>query len=53
VEFTLKPGEILFFNNRWLLHNRTSFVDFEEPERRRHLVRLWLQAHSGDGVDSV
>ena len=42
VEFTLKPGQVLFINNRWLLHNRTAFVDHPEPDRRRHLVRLWL-----------
>jgi alpha-ketoglutarate-dependent taurine dioxygenase len=41
-EFTLRPGEMLLFNNRWLLHNRTAFEDFPEPEHRRHLVRLWL-----------
>jgi alpha-ketoglutarate-dependent taurine dioxygenase len=42
VEFDLAPGEMLFINNRWLLHNRTAFEDHAEPERRRHLVRLWL-----------
>jgi alpha-ketoglutarate-dependent taurine dioxygenase len=41
-EFALRPGEMFFLNNRWLLHNRTAFEDFDEPERRRHLVRLWL-----------
>jgi alpha-ketoglutarate-dependent taurine dioxygenase len=41
-EFALRPGETFFINNRWLLHNRTAFEDFAEPERRRHLVRLWL-----------
>jgi alpha-ketoglutarate-dependent taurine dioxygenase len=44
VEFDLKPGDMYFINNRWTLHNRTAFEDFPEPERRRHLVRLWLQA---------
>ena len=31
-------------NNRWILHNRTAFEDHPEPERRRHLVRLWLRS---------
>jgi hypothetical protein len=44
VEFDLKPGDMYFINNRWTLHNRTAFEDHPEPERRRHLVRLWLQA---------
>jgi alpha-ketoglutarate-dependent taurine dioxygenase len=42
LEFPLRPGQVLFTNNRWLLHNRTAFEDYPEPERRRHLVRLWL-----------
>ena len=42
-EFALKPGDMYFINNRWILHNRTSFEDYPEMERRRHLVRLWLQ----------
>jgi alpha-ketoglutarate-dependent taurine dioxygenase len=46
VEFALRPGEMLFINNRWLLHNRTAFEDHPEPERRRHLVRLWLRSYS-------
>lgn len=43
VEFRLHPGQMLFTNNHWILHNRTGFVDHEEPELRRHYVRLWLQ----------
>jgi alpha-ketoglutarate-dependent taurine dioxygenase len=44
VEFGLRPGDLFFINNRWILHNRTAFLDHDEPERRRHYVRLWLQA---------
>ena len=42
--FAMKPGDMLFANNRWLLHNRTAFEDHPEPDRRRHLLRLWLAA---------
>lgn len=42
-EFALKTGEILFVNNRWVLHNRTAFEDHAEPDKRRHYVRIWLQ----------
>jgi alpha-ketoglutarate-dependent taurine dioxygenase len=45
-EFELKPGDMYFINNRWILHNRTAFEDHPEPERRRHLVRLWLHVES-------
>jgi len=43
VNFSLEPGQMYFINNRWILHNRTAFVDYPELEERRHLVRLWLQ----------
>jgi hypothetical protein len=45
VEFGLRQGDMLFVNNRWLLHNRSAFEDHPEPGRRRHYVRLWLQRH--------
>ncbi len=44
VEFALRPGEMFYINNRWILHNRTAFEDHPELERRRHYVRLWLAA---------
>lgn len=40
----LAPGDLQFVHNHALLHDRTSFEDFDEPERRRHLLRLWLAA---------
>ena len=43
VEFAMAPGQMLFTNNRWILHNRTTFEDCAEPKRRRHFVRLWLR----------
>jgi alpha-ketoglutarate-dependent taurine dioxygenase len=43
VQFMMKPGEMLFINNRWILHNRTGFEDHTEPEKKRHYVRLWLR----------
>jgi hypothetical protein len=45
VEMRLEPGEINYLKNNAVLHARTEFKDFDEPERKRHLVRLWLTAH--------
>lgn len=42
LEFTLEPGEAIFFNNCTMLHNRTAFEDHPDPARKRHLLRLWL-----------
>ena len=44
VEFTLAPGEAIMANNFTVMHARSSFVDHDEPDRRRHLLRLWLAA---------
>ena len=38
------PGDVQLVHNHTLLHDRTDFVDWPEPERRRHLLRLWLAA---------
>lgn len=44
LDFMMEPGDICFFNNYTVLHTRTAFYDHAEPERRRHLLRLWLRA---------
>jgi hypothetical protein len=38
----LQPGDMQFVHNHVLLHDRTAFEDWPEPDRRRHLLRLWL-----------
>jgi hypothetical protein len=44
LEFTLRPGEMYFINNYTILHARTAFDDGDaEEDRRRHLLRLWLE----------
>ncbi|MDB5946563.1 MAG: hypothetical protein JWQ33_1589 [Ramlibacter sp.] len=40
--FFLERGDMIVINNYTVMHARTSFQNFPEPERRRHLVRLWL-----------
>ncbi|HVI86965.1 MAG TPA: TauD/TfdA family dioxygenase [Dongiaceae bacterium] len=39
-----RPGDVQLVHNHTLLHDRTDFIDWPEPERRRHLLRLWLAA---------
>lgn len=38
----LQPGDMQFVYNHAQLHDRTGFTDWPEPDRRRHLLRLWL-----------
>lgn len=42
-----QPGDIQFLNNHLMLHMRTEFEDYAEPEKRRHLMRLWLSLPNG------
>ena len=45
----LEPGDMQFVYNHTQLHDRTGFTDWEEPARKRHLLRLWLSI-PGDRV---
>ena len=42
-ECFFERGQIQIVDNRRCGHRRTGFTDFPEPERKRHLVRLWLR----------
>ena len=46
--FTMKlaRGDMLFLNNRFLCHSRTSFKDGPDSSRKRTLVRTWIDAVS-------
>lgn len=43
LDMMLEPGDIQFANNYAVMHSRTEFEDYPEPERRRRLLRLWVQ----------
>lgn len=44
----LRPGDLQLLNNHVILHGRTAYEDHPEPERRRHLIRLWLDMERGN-----
>jgi hypothetical protein len=37
-----KAGDMQFLNNYVIMHGRTEYEDYPEPERKRDLIRLWL-----------
>jgi len=37
-----QPGEIQFINNYSVMHSRTAYEDYPDPDQRRDLIRLWL-----------
>lgn len=65
LDMDLQVGDMQLCNNYTILHSRTGFEDFPQPERRRHMIRLWLTfrerrplaagfaAHEGYGRNQV
>ena len=45
LDMDFRAGDIQWLKNSVILHARTEYEDFEEPERTRHLLRLWLTSH--------
>ena len=44
LDMEFQPGDMQFVHNHTVLHDRTAFDDWPEPEHKRHLLRLWLAA---------
>ena len=42
IDMDFRPGDMQFIHNHQVLHSRTTYEDYPEPERKRHLLRLWL-----------
>jgi hypothetical protein len=53
LDMEFEPGDIQFLHNHQILHARTAYEDHPEPERRRHLLRLWLSAPNGRELPPV
>ncbi len=39
----MEPGDIQFLNNYTVLHSRTEFENWPDPQQHRLLLRLWLR----------
>ncbi len=50
-EFSIKipfePGDFQFVQNHVVLHSRTSFEDWPEQAKKRHLMRIWISFADG------
>ena len=51
LDMEFRPGDIQLLKNSVILHKRTEYEDWDEPERKRHLLRLWLAAPDFDDGD--
>ena len=45
MDVDLQQGDMSFVLNHVTLHSRSEFEDWPEPERKRHILRLWLTTH--------
>ena len=53
VTFSQDPGDLLFLNNWVTFHRRDEFTDAEEPELKRHLLRVWLAVPNSRPLDPL
>jgi hypothetical protein len=53
MQMSFLPGDMQFVHNHVLLHDRNGFVDWPEPERCRHLLRLWLACPGARALPEV
>jgi hypothetical protein len=49
--FTMQPGDIQMVSNHSVFHSRTGFEDHPEPERRRCLLRCWMNIRNGRALE--
>jgi len=47
------PGDMQFLHNHQILHSRNDFENWPEPERHRHLLRLWLAPPGGRPLPDI
>lgn len=47
LQIEFRSGDMQFLHNHQILHSRTDFENWPEPERHRHLLRLWLAPKAG------
>ena len=48
-----QPGDMLFMNNWVTLHRRSEFEDYTEPERKRHILRVWISPPNNRSLDPL
>jgi hypothetical protein len=46
-DLAFQAGDIQILNNYLILHARGGFEDYPEPDRRRNLLRIWVNLHHG------
>jgi alpha-ketoglutarate-dependent taurine dioxygenase len=50
-EAPLERGQVQYLNNHEVGHYRSAFEDYDDPERKRHLFRLWHREAGSPSYD--
>ena len=43
MKYDLKPGDMVFSDNHWVVHGRTSFEDYDDENLKRFMLRTWIK----------
>ena len=43
LKYDLKPGDMVFSDNHWIVHGRTSFEDYDDENLKRFMLRTWIK----------
>ena len=43
LSYDLRTNDMVFFNNHRILHGRTSFVDHQDQNLKRLMIRIWIK----------
>lgn len=52
IRFMMEPGDLYLASNWTTLHSRTEFIDHEEPQNKRLMLRIWPQREPRTPVPS-
>eukprot|EP00163_Fabomonas_tropica_P017705 TRINITY_DN3144_c0_g2_i1.p2 TRINITY_DN3144_c0_g2~~TRINITY_DN3144_c0_g2_i1.p2 ORF type:complete len:110 (-),score=9.38 TRINITY_DN3144_c0_g2_i1:304-633(-) len=47
LEMELRKGDMQLVSNHIVVHSRTGYIDYQDPAKKRHLLRLWLSIPGG------
>ena len=43
VELDMEAGHMQFVNNHRIVHGRTAFEDYDDPRKKRVMLRTWIK----------
>jgi hypothetical protein len=53
LDLFLEAGDLMLLNNNTVFHTRTAFTDFDELEKKRLLLRTWINVPQGRPLPEV